>query len=66
MGWSLFFSKIMNTTPTTAMPVQLDFRAELHQIIDQIQDEAVLRAAVLLLSRFVVAKETEIPIKPAS
>ena len=30
-------------------PIQGDFRAQLHQVIDQIQDEAVLRAALLLL-----------------
>lgn len=32
-----------------AAPAPADFRAHLHQVIDQIQDEAVLRAALLLL-----------------
>jgi hypothetical protein len=40
----------MEATIAPVAPTQLDFRAELHQLIDQIQDEAVLRAALLLLA----------------
>jgi hypothetical protein len=44
----------MEATIAPVAPAQLDFRAELHQLIDQIQDEAVLRAALLLLAPQVV------------
>lgn len=46
-------------------PAQLDFRAELHQLIDQIQDEAVLRAALLLLAPQAIAAESEPALSPA-
>ncbi len=47
-------------------PAQPDFRAELHHLIDQIQDEAVWRAALLLLLPFSVAKEVETSGNPIS
>lgn len=43
----------------TLAPAQLDFRAELHHLIDQIQDEAVLQAALLLLAPQAAATEAE-------
>ena len=55
----------METTLAPAAPVQVDFRAELHQLIDQIQDEAVLRAALLLLMPQVVQHEVEPELSPA-
>lgn len=39
----------METLSAYPVLTQSDFRAQLHQVIDQIQDEAVLRAALLLL-----------------
>jgi hypothetical protein len=56
----------MEAAIAPAAPAQLDFRTELHYLIDQIQDEAVLRAALLLLSPFAVAEKTETTDKPAS
>ena len=44
----------MEATLAPVAPTQFDFRAELHHLIDQIQDEAVLRAALLLLAPQVV------------
>ena len=55
----------METTLAPAAPAQLDFRAELHQLIDQIQDESVLRAALLLLAPQVVQQEVEPELSPA-
>ncbi len=53
----------MEATLVPAAPAHLDFRAELHQLIDQIQDEAVLRAALLLLApqAALVADVEEVP-----
>lgn len=49
----------------TSVPAQVHFRAELHQLIDQIQDEAVLRAALLLLAPQAVVAEVEPELSPA-
>lgn len=46
-------------------PAQLDFRAELHQLIDQIQDEAVLRAALLLLAPFGEVRKQSLESNPS-
>lgn len=55
----------METALAPAAPAQVDFRAELHHLIDQIQDEAVLRAALLLLAPQVVQHEMESKLSPA-
>jgi len=55
----------MEATLVPATPAQLDFRAELHHVIDQIQDKAVLRAALLLLTPQVAAPEAESELSPA-
>lgn len=47
-------------------PAQVDARAQLHQLIDQIQDEAVLRATLLLLPQVApAAEEPEQQLSPA-
>ncbi len=48
-----------------AAPTPADSRAQLHQLIDQIQDEAVLQAALLLLRPQAVTAETEPELSPA-
>ena len=55
----------METVTAPTVPAQLDFRAELHHIIDQIQDEAVLRAALLLLAPQATLPEAEPELSPA-
>ncbi|MGI4866004.1 MAG: hypothetical protein ACRYFZ_18925 [Janthinobacterium lividum] len=55
----------METTLAPTAATQTDFRAELHQLIDQIQDEAVLRASLLLLAPQVVQQEVEPELSPA-
>ncbi len=44
---------------------QSDSRAQLHQVIDQIQDEAVLRAALLLLLPQTALEVPEPELSPA-
>ena len=55
----------MEATLVAPAPTQVDARAQLHQVIDQIQDEAVLRAALLLLLPQVVLPKTEPKLSPA-
>ncbi|TDN38526.1 hypothetical protein E4631_17245 [Hymenobacter sp. UV11] len=55
----------METISAYPSLVEGDFRAQLHQVIDQIQDEAVLRAALLLLLPQTALEAPEPELSPA-
>lgn len=55
----------METLSAYPVLTQSDFRAQLHQVIDQIQDEAVLRAALLLLLPQTALEAPEPALSPA-
>lgn len=55
----------METLSAYPVLTQSDFRAQLHQVIDQIQDEAVLRAALLLLLPQTALEVPEPELSPA-
>ncbi|AMR26471.1 hypothetical protein A0257_04700 [Hymenobacter psoromatis] len=55
----------METLSAYPSLAQGDSRAQLHQVIDQIQDEAVLRAALLLLLPQTALEAPEPELSPA-